>query len=138
MEPIVHAHVPMMYMEHCLAAARLADARDARACGRACEGRRMDLADRIGAEHPLAADARCGSTLFSARVQSAARLVPEMLRLGLRHFRVELLRETAGPARAILDLYARALAGLIAPHDAWRQLETLAAAGVTQGTWDFP
>ena len=62
LEPIVHLHVPMMYMEHCAAAAHLSKGRDAAGCGRPCTRRtgqgaatasRLELVDRVGAEHPL-------------------------------------------------------------------------------------
>jgi putative protease len=144
LEPIVHLHVPMMYMEHCIAAAHLAEGGGqgsgevgGPACGRPCERHRLELADRVGAEHPLASDARCGSALFAARVQSALPYIPEMLIGGVRHFRVEFLREGAAEVRQVLDLYSRALAGRLDPREAWRQLEALAPAGATRGTWDF-
>jgi putative protease len=137
LEPILHAHVPMMYMEHCIAAARLSKGRDAKECGRPCATRRLALADRIGEEHTLLADARCGSTLFCGRAQSAIELAPEMLRLGVRHFRVEFLHESVKQVQATLDLYAAAIAGRLQPEEAWRQLEGLTPGGLTRGTWDF-
>ena len=137
LEPIVHLHVPMMYTEHCIAAARLAKSPSPAGCGRLCDQHALALEDRIGARHVLRSDIRCGSTLFTTRAQTAIEFVPEMLAAGVRHFRVELLGEDAAGTRAILDLYGRVIAGGIAPDDALRQLEALVPEGVTRGTWEF-
>jgi putative protease len=95
------------------------------------------LEDRIGARHTLRSDIRCGSTLFTARAQTAIEFIPEMLAAGVRHFRVELLAEDAAGTRAILDLYGRVIAGRLEPEEALRQLEALVPEGVTRGTWKF-
>ncbi|MBM4018266.1 MAG: U32 family peptidase [Planctomycetes bacterium] len=137
LEPVVHLHVPMMYMEYCMSAARLARGRARSACGRPCREHRLALQDRIGAEHPFLADARCGSTLYSARVQSAIQYVPGMARAGVRHFRIEFLTEDRGEAHAILDLYAAVTAGRLEPDAAYEQLNRLTPRGVRRGTWDF-
>jgi putative protease len=137
LEPVIHQHLPLMYMEHCVPAAYLSRGRDSASCGSVCERGRIELRDRVGADHPLVSDARCGSTLFSAHVQSAIDLVPEMLRAGVRHFRIELLRETADETRAIIDLYGRALTGCVDPESALAELRTREHAGVKRGTWDF-
>ena len=137
LEPIVHLHVPMMYTEHCIAAARLGNASGQKSCDRPCDRHEVQLEDRIGARHALRFDVRCGSTLFAARAQTAIEFIPEMLRAGVRHFRIELLAEDAAGTRAIMDLYSRAAAGRIDPEEALRQLEALVPEGVTRGTWEF-
>jgi putative protease len=137
LEPIVYLHVPMMYTEHCIAAARLGKGAGQTSCGRPCDQHAVALEDRIGARHTLRSDIRCGSTLFTARVQTAIEFIPEMLAAGVRHFRVELLAEDAAGTRAILDLYSRVIAGRLEPEEALRQLEALVPEGVTRGTWEF-
>jgi len=137
LEPIVHLHVPMMYTEHCIAAARLGKGAGQTSCGRPCDQHAVALEDRIGARHTLRPDIRCGSTLFTARVQTAIEFIPEMLAAGVRHFRVELLAEDAAGTRAILDLYSRVIARVVEPEEALRQLEALVPEGVTRGTWEF-
>jgi putative protease len=57
-----------------------------------------------------------------------------MLKLGLRHFRVELLREDADQSQALLSRYSRVLAGLDDGRSAWRGLQVLNQLGVTRGT----
>jgi putative protease len=190
-EIIIHLHMPMMHMEHCVLAAHLAlqppvapgavglsprrvfdltpragsapqpqeDARTrrvgrpaahgaracagqpaahgAQGCAEACRRHEINLRDRVGAEHPLIEDARCRGTLFSGHVQSAAPYLAEMRRWGARHFRVEFVNERATMIPRVLDLYARVLAALLEPEEAWQQLEQAYPAGVKRGTWDF-
>jgi putative protease len=59
-----------------------------------------------------------------------------MRKLGLRHFRVELLRETPAESIELLDRYARVLAGIDDGRSTWRQLRVLNQLGVTRGTLD--
>ena len=76
------------------------------------------------------------NTVYNGMAQSAAEYVPQMKALGLRHFRVELLRETGDAARAMLDRYARVISGQDDGRAAWRQLKVLNQLGVTRGTLD--
>ena len=136
-EVIVHAHMPMLHMEHCVAAANLSKGGDAASCGRPCAQHRLELRDRIGAEHPLLSDARCRTTLFSAHAQSAIAFLPELARLGVRHFRIELLRETPAETTSLMELYGRTLDGLMDPAAALAELRAQTPAGTRPGTWDF-
>jgi len=133
-EVVIHQHMPMFHMEHCVFAATLSNGKDYRDCGRPCDTHKVELRDRVGAEFPLLADTGCRNTVFNSVAQSAAEYVPRMLALGLRHFRVELLREGADETRSLLDRYARVLAGLDGGRAAWRGLQILNQLGVTRGT----
>jgi putative protease len=82
----------------------------------------------------VVADAGCRNTVYNAVAQSAAEFLPRMRALGLRHFRVELLRETAAQVGPLLGQYARVLAGLDDGRGTWRQLQALNQLGVTRGT----
>lgn len=135
-EIVVHQHMPMFHMEHCVFAHTLSSGKDYRDCGRPCERHQVDLRDRVGQAHPLIPDVGCRNTLFNAAAQSAAEYVPEMKKLGLRHFRVELLREDGGEAKRLLDRYGRVLAGMEDGKSTWRQLRVLNQLGVTRGTLD--
>lgn len=135
-EAVIHQHIPMFHMEHCVFAHTLSNGKDYRDCGRPCDRHSVDLRDRVDAAHPLIADVGCRNTVYNAHAQSAAEFIPEMQRLGIRHYRVELLRETRESATALLMRYARALAGLEAPQTTWRQLKVLNQLGVTRGTLD--
>jgi putative protease len=127
--------MPMFHMEHCVFAAFLSNGKDWRDCGRPCDRHRLDLRDRVGADNPVVADAGCRNTVFNAVAQSAAEFVARMRALGLRHFRVELLREGAGQVGPLLERYARVLAGLDDGRTGWRQLRVLNQLGVTRGTF---
>lgn len=133
-EVVVHQHIPMFHTEHCVFAAALSEGKDWRDCGRPCDRHRVELRDRVGAEFPLLADTGCRNTIFNAVAQSAAEYLPRMLKLGLRHFRIELLREDAGQVQALLSRYWRVLAGLDDGRTAWRGLRVLNQLGVTRGT----
>jgi putative protease len=133
-EVVVHQHMPMFHMEHCVFAAMMSEGKDWRDCGRPCDRHQVSLRDRTGAEFPLAADTGCRNTVFNAVAQSAAEYMPRMLTLGVRHFRVELLRESAAETQALLNNYGRVLAGLDTGRNSWRQLQVLNQLGVTRGT----
>lgn len=57
-----------------------------------------------------------------------------MRKLGLQHFRVELLRQSPAESLELLNRYARVLAGLDDGRSTWRQLRVLNQLGVTRGT----
>lgn len=133
-EAVIHQHIPMFHMEHCVFAAALSEGKDWRDCGRPCDRHRVELRDRVGVEFPLLADTGCRNTVFNSVAQSAAEYVSRMLKLGLRHFRIELLRENAAESQALLTRYARVLAGLDDGKAAWRGLQVLNQLGVTRGT----
>jgi putative protease len=135
-EVVVHQHMPMFHMEHCVFAHTLSTGKDYRTCGRPCDHHSLDLRDRVGASHPLVPDAGCRNTLFNAQAQSAAEWVPQMLRGGVCHFRVELLRHSAAQSVELLDRYARVLAGLDDGPTAWRSLRALPQLGVTRGSFE--
>ncbi len=135
-EVVIHQHMPMFHMEHCVFAHTLSNGKDYRDCGRPCETHRVDLSDRVGEPHPLIPDVGCRNTVFNAKAQSGAEYVPEMLRLGLRHYRVELLRESGSEAKALVEQYAKILEGKMEPKSAFGSLRVLNQLGVTRGTLD--
>jgi putative protease len=136
-ESVVHQHMPMFHMEHCVFAHTLSNGKDYRDCGRPCDHHQVDLKDRVGESHPLLADVGCRNTLFNAHAQSAAEYLPRMLAQGLRWFRVELLRETPSDTHLLLKRYSRVLAGKDEARATWNQLRVLNQLGVTRGPLDF-
>jgi len=109
-EAIVHQHTAMFHTQHCLFAARLSRGRDRSDCGQPCRRVRLALRDRRGAEHPVRADAACRNTVFHAAAGSAVEAAERLHRLGVRHFRIELLDEAASAARRLLGRLSQALA----------------------------
>ncbi|WP_238602656.1 hypothetical protein [Fimbriiglobus ruber] len=126
--------MPMFHMEHCVFAAFLSTGKDFRDCGRPCEAHKVELRDRVGANFPVLPDTGCRNTVFNSVAQSAAEYVGRMLELGLRTFRVDLLRETPAQVGPLLDRYARVVGGRDDGRATWRELRVLNQLGVTRGT----
>jgi putative protease len=124
----------MFHMEHCVFAHTLSTGTTFRDCGRPCEKHRVDLRDRVGEDHPLLPDVGCRNTLFNATPQTAAEFIPDMKSLGIHHFRIELLRESADETTRLLNHYTRLLTGIESPKETLRSLRVLNQLGVTRGT----
>jgi putative protease len=133
-EPVIHQHMPMFHMEHCVFAAFLSTGKDHRDCGRPCDVHKVELRDRVGANFPVLADTGCRNTVFNSVAQSGAEYVGRMRELGLTRFRIDLLRETPEQVGPLLDRYARVIAGLDDGRETWRQLRAINQLGVTRGT----
>ena len=134
LEVVIHQHMPMFHMEHCVFCAVLSPGTNKTNCGRPCDDHVVQLRDRVGKEHPLTADVGCRNTLFNATPQSAAEAVPALLRSGIRHFRIELLDDSPGEIASKIDLYRRLLAGKVTGQDVWKTLNATNRVGVTRGT----
>jgi putative protease len=136
-EIVLHQHIPMFHMEHCIYSHVLSNGKDFHDCGRPCDRHKVELRDHVGEAHPLAADVGCRNTLFNAHAQSAAPYVPRLREWGASRFRVELLLESAAETQALLTSYARVLSGLEAGPRVWRELKVLNQVGITRGTLEF-
>jgi len=124
----------MFYDEFCIYAAYLSNGKDWRDCGRPCDRHKVDLKDRTGALFPVTADAGCRNTVFNAVPQSAAEYVGRMRELGLRRFRIDLLRETAAEVGPLIDAYRGVIDGQDDARETWRRLRAMNQLGVTRGT----
>jgi putative protease len=133
-EVTVHQHMPLFHMEHCLFCAFLSDGHDHTDCGRPCEQHTVLLRDRSGAEHPLRADLGCRNTLFNARAQTAAEVLPQLRKAGVGHLRLELLDESADQARLRVEQYLAALDGRLSGRELWRSEQLDSRLGVTRGS----
>jgi len=134
LEVVIHQHMPMFHMEHCVFCAVLSPGTNKTNCGRPCDDHSVRLRDRIGVEHLLTADVGCRNTLFNAVPQSAAEAVPPLLARGVGHFRVELLDEPADAIADILGGYRDLLAGRTTGREVWSRLKAANRVGVTRGT----
>jgi U32 family peptidase len=132
-EVTIHQHMPMFHMEHCVFCAFLSSGTDFRNCGRPCDVHDVKLRDRVGAEHPVKADAGCRNTVFNALAQTGAEYVSRMMELGVRHFRVEFLNETPEQVTRTITQYRRLLRGEITGTQLWRELKLFNQLGVTRG-----
>jgi putative protease len=133
-ETVIHQHMPMFHTEWCSFAAYLSNGTDHTNCGRPCDRHTIELRDRVGAMFPVHADAGCRNTIYNSVPQSGAEYVGRMRELGIRRFRVELLREKGEQVGRLLGVYRRVIAGLDDGRETWRQLRALNQLGVTRGT----
>jgi len=134
-ELTLHHHMPMFHMEHCVFAAFLSEGKDYTDCGRPCEKHRVHMRDRVGMEHPLRADVGCRNTLFHATAQTGAAFFESFHAAGLRHFRVELLEESAEETTRILAAYQELLTARRSGAALHRELHATSQIGVTTGTY---
>jgi len=132
-EITIHQHMPMFHMEHCVFCAFLTHGSDYRDCGRPCDTRDLKLRDRVGAEHPVKADAGCRNTVFNARAQTGADYVARLLGLGVRHFRLEFVNESSDQVARTIERYQRLLRGEVSGPELWRELKLFNQLGVTRG-----
>jgi putative protease len=132
-EVTIHQHMPMFHMEHCVFCAFLSSGKDYHDCGRPCDRHEVRLRDRVGAEHPLKADAGCRNTVFNSQAQTGAEFVERLLALGVRHFRMEFLNETPDEVARTIAKYRQLLRGEITGSQLWRELKLFNQLGVTRG-----
>ncbi|MEP7052195.1 MAG: U32 family peptidase [Pseudomonadota bacterium] len=133
-EVVLHHPMPLFHMEHCVIAALLSDGKDHLTCGRPCERHQLALRDRAGMAHPVEADVGCRNTVFHASPQSAAELVPALLKGGVQRFRVELVRESAEETRRVISAYGALLAGRQTGREVFRELRASGGYGVVRGS----
>ncbi len=133
-ELTLHQHMPMFHMEHCVFAAFMSQGSSFLDCGRPCDSHKVHLRDRVGMEHPLKADVGCRNTLFNAVAQTAAVHLPELLRVGLRRFRVELLSQSGPEAVDLITAYQDMLADGRGSESQLRRIQARLQYGVTTGT----
>lgn len=133
-EIVLHQHMPMFHMEHCVFAAFLSNGTDHTNCGRPCERHEVRLEDRVGARHLLKADVGCRNTLFHQKAQSGAAFVGRFRAVGAEKFRVEFLDESEAKAQALLSAYRRLLDGAMSAEDLLAQVGAIGQLGVTSGT----
>ncbi len=133
-EVVIHQHMPMFHMEHCVFAAFLSKGRDYRDCGRPCEKHRVELKDRVGQRHPLHADVGCRNTLFNGRAQTAAEFFDRIRSLGATRFRVELLDEAADTVSSLVTAYRQLIDGRMTSTVLLQRVAAARQLGVTGGT----
>ncbi|TWU62901.1 U32 family peptidase [Crateriforma conspicua] len=134
LEVVVHQHMPLFHMEHCVFCSVLSPGTNKTNCGRPCDRHVVQLRDRVGALHPLQADIACRNTLYNASPQSGAEVVADLIRRGVGWYRVELLSQDAEDTRRVIRLYQDLLAGRVDGGNVWRTLQATNRVGVTRGT----
>jgi len=133
-ETVIHQHMPMFHMEHCVYCSVLSPGTNKTNCGRPCDTHVVALRDRVGAEHTLQADVACRNTLYNAMPQSGAELVDDLLQRGVQWYRLELLEEQGNQVSKIMDLYGKLLKRQVTGQQVWSELQATNRVGVTRGT----
>lgn len=135
LEIVLHQHMPLFHMEHCVFCSVLSPGTNKTNCGRPCDTHDVKLRDRMGKEHPLRADVGCRNTLFNAVPQSGAEAAPALLSRGVGSFRIELLEDApAAEVAETIRLYRELLAGNLTGKAVWSALKATNRIGVTRGT----
>ena len=133
-ETVIHQHMPMFHMEHCVFCSVLSPGTNKTNCGRPCDHHTVALRDRVGSEHPLQADVACRNTLYNATPQSGAELVSELIQQKVCWFRIEFVEETEKEVSRVIGLYRDLLGGRIDGREVWMSLKATNRVGVTRGT----
>ncbi|QDV47406.1 putative protease YhbU precursor [Stieleria neptunia] len=134
MEVVLHQHIPMFHMEHCVFCSVLSPGTNKTNCGRPCDDHAVQLRDRVGAEHTLQADVACRNTLYNATPQSGAETAGRLMEQGIRWFRLELLEESPAEVIKTVSLYRDLLSGRLTAEQVWKTLGATNRMGVTRGT----
>lgn len=132
-EITVHQYIPAFHMEHCVYAAFLSKGTSFKDCGRPCDTHRVELRDHTGALHPLKPDMECRNTMFNGKSQSAAKLIPDLLDLGVRDFRVEALFESPEQVRTKIKVYSQLIERNLDPREAFALLGSHEQYGIGEG-----
>ena len=139
LEVVIHQHMPMFHMEHCVFCTVMSPGSNKSNCGRPCDTHEVKLRDRLGVEHVLHADIGCRNTLYNGHAQSGAEATPRLIRMGIEHFRIELLRDAPeSETTRLLGLYRDLLAGKVDGSAVWKSLKAENRVGVTRGTLEQP
>ncbi len=105
LEVVVHQRIALFHTRHCLYAAALSSGPCCGACQWPCRGHALRLRNRSGEQHPVLPDEAGCNTIYHARPQSAAACAGALYAAGARHFRIELLDETAQQAVDLVHCY---------------------------------
>jgi len=133
-ELTLHQHMPLFHMEHCVFCTFLSEGTSYKDCGRPCEKHHVQLKDRVGQLHTLAADVGCRNTLFNGRAQTGANYYAELCSAGLNKFRIELLKETKEEALNSIRSYQQLFAKQLNADQLMQELQVTEKLGVTEGT----
>jgi putative protease len=137
-EAIAYHHLPVFHTEHCVFCRFLSTGTSYKDCGRPCEKHQVALRDTAGRAHAVIADVGCRNTVFGAQAQEASSHLTEWLAVGIRHFRLEFVHESADRVAEIADAFSQALASRHSPQELARRLKALAPEGTTEGSLYVP
>jgi putative protease len=137
-EVIVYQHLPVFHTEHCVFCRFLSIGTDYTNCRHPCETHRVALQDKAGRRHPVMADVGCRNTVFGAEAQVGTKHLPLWLEVGIRHFRLEFVHESAQQVRQVVGAFQNVLAGEMPLEQLEHTLKQLVPQGMTEGSLFVP
>ncbi len=129
----LHFYVPTYHMEHCVFASMLSKGPRYPECKVPCMVYQLEVEDHKGEKHFLQSDAECRNTLYLGKPQSMVKLTPELLQLGVRRFRIEVLQESAQDVQKKVATYSALLEGHLDAEQAFLRLDVVEKYGITEG-----
>ena len=136
-EIVCHAHMPIFHTEHCVFARFLTNGNSYVDCGHACTRHNVHLRDETGKDNLVLADMGCRNTVFAAEAQSGVHSIHEWEDAGARHFRIELVDESADDVRKMVTGYREVLDGDTKPSVLWETLEDVKDSNGRKGGVSF-
>jgi len=133
MELTLHQYMPAFHSEYCAFARALTTGRRFPECGKICTQHKVEILDHKGERHFLQSDAECRNTLFVGKPQSALKLLPELQKAGVNHFRLEMLQEDAATVRKKALIYTQAIRGKVSIAEAIRLAGVEEKYGLSEG-----
>ena len=133
MELTLHQYMPAFHSEYCAFARALTSGRRFPECGKICTQHKVEILDHKGERHFLQSDAECRNTLFVGKPQSALKLLPELQKAGVNHFRLEMLQEDAETVHRKALIYTQAIRGKVSIDEAIRLAGVEEKYGLSEG-----
>ncbi len=133
LELTLHQYMPAFHSEYCAFARALTSGRRFPECGKICTQHKVEILDHKGERHFLQSDAECRNTLFVGKPQSALKLLPDLQKAGVSHYRLEMLQENAETVRHKVSIYTQAIRGKVSIADAIRLAGVQEKYGLSEG-----
>jgi putative protease len=133
MELTLHQYMPAFHSEYCAFARALTSGRRFPECGKICTQHKVEILDHKGERHFLQSDAECRNTLFVGKPQSALKLLPELQKAGVNHFRLEMLQEDVETVHRKALIYTQAIRGKVSIDEAIRLAGVEEKYGLSEG-----
>jgi len=132
-EVTIHQYMPSFHMEHCVFASFLSDGSSIKDCGMPCLHNNVGIVDNKKINHPVLADQECRNTMFNGVPQSAGSMIPKLLSLGVKHYRIEALTEDADVLREKVLAYMDVLTGVSDAKKLYKNLGIIEKYGISEG-----
>ena len=132
-EVTIHQYMPSFHMEHCVFASFLSDGSSIKDCGMPCVNNNVGIVDAKNINHPVLADQECRNTMFNGVPQSAGSMIPKLLALGVKQYRLEALTEDAQVLRKKILAYLDVLNGNSDAKSLYKHLGIIEKYGISEG-----